>query len=134
MSGSSSIQRILAFAVTMKPPPSWSLVFSIGSSSLQDLPNFSREILYRKRLLDIVHVFIEDTVLNNRIIRISRHIKDFHAWMKAGHPLCQIPSVHLGHDHIGQHEMNGALVLLTQQKGNPSIGGFENPVPLPLQD
>ena len=39
--------------------------------ALQDLSDFPGKILYGKRFLDIVHVFFQDPVLNNGIVRMS---------------------------------------------------------------
>jgi len=55
---------------------------SMSVLSIQNLAKFYREILYRERLLDKMHSFIQHPVMCNYIFSIPGHEQPFEIWIQ----------------------------------------------------
>src|SRR5882672_6111214 len=79
---------------------------SFGTVGIQHIPYLPSESVWRERLLKKCDFIINDTVMNNRVFRITRKVKHSHLWaglQQAGHHLL---AAHLGHYDIGDQRVN----------------------------
>ena len=53
--------------------------------------------------------------------------------MTGANPLDHLPTAHLGHDQIRQHQIDGALPLLDNPESLAPVPGLDHGVPMPLE-
>ena len=103
--------------------------FYLSSTSL----TFLARSVYGKGLLNKICSWLQDTMMKNRIIRVTRHVEHLHLRMNHFQTFRQLTTAHPGHHHIRQDQMNRLFILLTEHKGLPPVRGLQNLIPLPLQ-
>lgn len=74
--------------------------FSSSHPSIQYLSHLSGQTFQCKRLLDKRKSLLQNPVMKNHIIRITRHIQSLRFRMDPPKPLHQLPTTHPGHHHI----------------------------------
>ena len=77
--------------------------------SIQDFADLSREIVWGEGFLNELDVFLENTMLNDGIIRVAGHIEHLYLLVGLPNPLHKLWAAHFGHDHIRQDQVQGFL-------------------------
>src|SRR5215469_2054402 len=77
----------------------------------KDFVRFPQEILHVKRLLHERDIFVccDDAQF---VICVSRHVEHPDFWMYGLEADYEIRATHLGHDHVGQEQINALGILL----------------------
>jgi len=93
---------------------------------IQDLAHLLRKLNRRKRLLQEAVPFCTPSF--NMMSCVYPDMKhDFHAGPQVDGVFRELASTELGHDHIGQKQIDGALVGFAHRQTFAPIGGFEEP-------
>src|SRR5712692_3051809 len=77
---------------------------------LEDLAHLGGQRVGREGLGEEGHAGPEDTVADDGIIRVARHVEHLHVGTQGGEPLGELATAHLRHDDVRDHEVDGTLV------------------------
>ena len=90
---------------------------SILHDFVEDISYFGGELIFRKRLLDEVNLFIEDAMMGDDIGGVARHEDDFELRVECEELLGEFAAIHFRHDHITDEQVNAVLILCGDVEG-----------------
>jgi PPOX class probable F420-dependent enzyme len=77
----------------------------------EHLAHPARQAVGRERLLQEFHACVEHPVVHDRVVGVPRHEEHAHLRALDEHLLGEHAAAHLGHDHVGEQEIDLALVI-----------------------
>jgi len=90
---------------------------SIPLIPVQNLPHFSDDGRWREGLLEEMYLRFQYATKLDGVVRITGHIKNLKILAYLSKAFGKLFSAHLGHNHIGQQQVDGARTAFTNQKG-----------------
>lgn len=79
---------------------------------IKHFPDFHPQRLEGERFLQQWHVRFQEAVMGNTIGGMSGHVEHPQVGLSPGKQLGQLPAVFFRHDHVGQEQIDGALLLI----------------------
>ena len=107
-------------------------IFTVNAHGSFGVIHLCRQLTSGKGLLHKVNAVIQDPVMGNDIGRVSGHEKGFDFRISCVKPAGQVSSVHGGHDHIGDQEIDPAGMGLCQSFGFARCGRGQDTLMNPL--
>lgn len=102
--------------------------------SVQNFPRFGCEGFDRKGFFEKTDAFVKYAMMGNNIGSITGHEEGFNPWPLFPDFFTESFAIHIGHDHIGDQEVNDPIVVLNKREGLQRGLSRDNGVPVPLQN
>ena len=100
------------------------VTFGLG---LEDLAQFSRQLVERERLGEEMHAGVEHAIVHDGVLGEAGHVQDPQTGTECPRLLRKLASVDVGHDDIGQHQVD-ARAVDEMGHGIFGVSGFEHRV------
>ena len=119
-----SLGRAQVIASAYRPRLAWlngvDYVVLLTLTSIQDFADFASQKHGREGLLQKVDLCLQDAVANDRVIGEAAGREDFHFRVQSQQALRQLTPAEVGHDDVGNEQMNRPLVFLGDARGAAS--------------
>src|SRR5215813_3952697 len=92
----------------------------------QNFAHFAHQGIRSERLVEECGLGAWNAAAYYRIVRVARHVDYFHIRFYWREPFGELASAHVGHDDVGQHQVNRIGVLLADQQRLSAVASFED--------
>ena len=105
----------------------------VGDFGLEGFPHFAEESGLCKRFLDQLGTFRQGFPMNDDVIGVAGHEKDFHVRAEGEQLVGQFAAIETRHHYVREQEIDFTVRIFCGADGVFDFRGFENGIPGVLQ-